>query len=113
MMKIEDLQDEELSSVSFVMDYVELSFHGPIIRLLGSFKIIDNLVEVTYPQEGSRDKLCELIGESLKSVLFNDEEECRLRIGDKTDILIQLRETKDIPEHMHFVQGDNEPMEIW
>lgn len=112
-MKITDLKGEELSSVSFVMDYVELAFHGPIIRFLGSFKVVNGDEELIYPEQGSRDRLCELIGKPLKSVSFSNDTVCHLAIGDKTEVVIELRETEDIAEHMHFVPCENEPMDIW
>lgn len=95
------------------MDYVELCFHGPIIRCLGSFKIVNGDKELIYPERGSRDQLCEVIGKPLKSVSIADDEVCRLEIGDETELVIELGETENLPEQMHFVPGENRPMEIW
>lgn len=62
---LEDLVGEELSSVSFVQDYVQFDFNGP---LLTSFA--DPIVQVEdqtlrFPEGASRDKPCSLIGQQV------------------------------------------------
>jgi hypothetical protein len=52
----------ELSAVCFVRDYIELHFDGPTLRILASPILIDGENRWEFPQDGSRDALCGLIG---------------------------------------------------
>lgn len=66
--ELEDLVGEEVGSVGFVRDYVEINFDGPILRSLSAPTVTAGSAEFTFPWPGSRDALCELIGRTLLSV---------------------------------------------
>lgn len=112
-MKISELKGEELSAVSFVMDFVELCFHGPIIRCLDTFLIVNGNEETIYPEKGSRDALCRLIGKKLKNAYVIDDQTCHLVTDDDTRIVIPLEETEKMPERMHFVCVEDGTMDVW
>lgn len=66
-MEFTDLVGSELGSICFVRDYVELNFDGPIFRCM-SDPTVSHLNEVVvFPEFGSRDALCSLIGETVES----------------------------------------------
>ncbi len=62
------LEQEELGSICFVRDYVELRFDGPIIRSFVGPIIERDGSRLRFPDEGSRDALCEFIGQALVEV---------------------------------------------
>ncbi len=111
-MKIEELAGEELSFVAFVMDYVELGFQGPIVRCFGVIVISDNNGIKRFPEDGARDKLCEMIGKYVSVVSVVDGRVCQLTFSDGSKIRIVLEESKELPELMHFVPGENE-IQVW
>ena len=67
------LVGEELNMVCFVMDYVEFRFNGPILRSLSNPTIEVDGGRWTFPQDGSRDALCKLIGVEVQSVDVTDD----------------------------------------
>ena len=56
------LLGEPLSAVSFVMDYVELHFNGSYLRCLVPPVVEQGGRVARFPEPGSRDALCALIG---------------------------------------------------
>jgi hypothetical protein len=60
--ELEDLVGCELGTVAFVRDYVEFQFDGPILRSLAPPVVVVGGFRHEFPQAGSRDVLCELIG---------------------------------------------------
>jgi hypothetical protein len=59
---IEGLIGEELSAIYFARDYVELSFDGPVVRSLTTPTVHVDGYRHQFPDAGSRDALCEIIG---------------------------------------------------
>jgi hypothetical protein len=60
--ELEDLVGCELGTVAFVRNYVEFIFDGPVLRSLTPPVVIVDGLRHEFPQPGSRDVLCELIG---------------------------------------------------
>jgi hypothetical protein len=65
---LDDLVGEEISAIAFVRDYVELHFDGPILRALSDPIIRTDGRDFVFPESGSRDALCSLIGLPVRSV---------------------------------------------
>jgi hypothetical protein len=81
------LTGRRLSAVCFVMDYVELDLDGPILRLLAPPRVSFPGRTVEFPQEGSRDALCDLIGQALQRA---DDREDRLALAFPNDVEIEM-----------------------
>jgi hypothetical protein len=60
--RIGELVGLEVSSVCFVRSYVELHFDGPILRSLARPSVTLAGTRAQFPDDGSRDALCDLIG---------------------------------------------------
>jgi hypothetical protein len=60
--ELDNLVGEQIGSVCFVRDYVELHFNGPILRSLASPVVESGSGRWQFPELGSRDALCALIG---------------------------------------------------
>ena len=65
-----DLIGEEISAVSFVRDYVEFHFDGPVLRALCGPTIEFNGAKYEFPEAGSRDVLCSMIDSTVENVEF-------------------------------------------
>lgn len=61
------LVGEELAAVHFVRDYVELSFDGPTLRIFSGPTVVLDDASASFPESGSRDLLCDLIGRTVQS----------------------------------------------
>jgi hypothetical protein len=112
--KITTLEGEELNIVSFVMDYVEFHFNGPVLRALTNPRIETAKGKFIFPREGSRDALCSLIGKTVKSIDVNDGVSAELvfETGEKLSIPLDL-ESQIRPEAMHWCPINDGPIQIW
>lgn len=89
---IEGLAGEVVAGVRFVMDYVELYFDGPILRVLFGPTLVDGEIETRFPEPGSRDALCGLIGDTVESVSVADTRfRCSWRQGEEFSFLFAAR----------------------
>ena len=112
--EIYSVVNEPLSAVCFVQDYVEFHFDGKIIRALTNpiLKISNEVFE--FPNLGSRDRFCSLIGQTVTNLILEEEDRIELLFGAVSNLIIPLSESKRIgPEAAHFVSGYNQPIEVW
>ncbi len=114
---LEMLVGAEVGSVSFVRDYVELHFDGPILRALSAPIVEIDGTEITFPSEGSRDSLCLLIGKEVVAAR-EDTEALILEFGGSTLLRIPLVTSELVPEAAHLVPAsegrpDVANMVIW
>lgn len=111
--EISDLIGEEVSAVSFVRDYVEFHFDGPILRSLSNPTALVDGVEYRFPGPGARDALCRAIGSTVRALQLEEDRDLRLTT-DICEITIPLDE-KHLrgPEAMHFVPKWNGPIQVW
>lgn len=113
------LVGEELNAVSFVMDYVEFHFNGPVLRALTNPVITVRGERFRSPEPGSRDALCLLIGERIRSVRVVEDAQVELSTRHAT-LSIPLDSASRIgPEAAHFVPAQEdgtlrvEDMLVW
>ena len=109
------LKGEQLSAVSFVMDYVELHFDGPVVRAISHPIVTGPDGTVVFPQEGSRDALCELIGHEVRRVELQDGTELRLAFHGDVAIVVPLDAARSrFQETMHFQKERfHSPVDVW
>ena len=109
-----DLVGEELSAVCFVRDYVELHFDGPLLRALTNIEVTRPDIRKTFPEPGSRDAICALIGMRITSLDMRASHGVCITFEDSSAILIPLAtDAESGPEAAHFVPGENAPIQIW
>ena len=102
------------SAIAFVHDYVELHFDGQIVRALAAPSVRRDDAVISFPERGSRDALCELIGRKAVNVIVRAGETIELRFDG--DAVVQIPLTQEFrygPEAAHFVPGENQPIEVW
>jgi hypothetical protein len=111
---IESLVGEQLSAVSFVQDYVEFHFDGPVIRALTNPIVATATGRVQVPAPGSRDALCSLIAQRVNGVEHEDNIQLRLNFGVGESLTIPLDEASHLgPEAMHFQSSPTGPVQVW
>ena len=106
---------EELNTVAFVMDYVEFHFNGPRVRALANPTVITADSELPFPSSGSRNALCQLIGQEVRDVVLREEHSLLFTFASGAQLRIPLDKTSYIgPEALHWhPDGDLSRMEIW
>jgi hypothetical protein len=118
MQELNDLVGCELSTVAFVRDYVEFQFDGPVLRSLAPPVAILDSIRHEFPQAGSRDALCELIGRLVEGATELPD---RLSVSFAGDALLEIsrNSSKDtLFEVAHFIpmlggRRDGASMLIW
>lgn len=114
--RIQEVVNEPLSAVAFVHDYVELHFDGKIIRAFGSLMVKHQGQLIGANDAGWRDALCGLIGKHVRDLAFFNDAHGRLVVSfeNDTDLVVNLIISESSgPEVLHYVPGDNEPIEVW
>ena len=105
---------EEVSAVSFVTSYVEFIFSGPVLRAIAWPTLRTANQTHTFPEPGSRDALCTLIGQVVRSVEDRDGELIRLAFVTGDELTIPLDEASLASgEGAHFVPQFNGPIQVW
>ncbi len=114
MCHLSDLRGEEISAVCFVRDYVEFHFDGPILRCLSNPTIVVQGVEYRFPEPGSRDALCQVIGLTVREMTMEECQALKMTTTGDCKITIPL-DTEHLrgPEAMHFVPQLNGPTQVW
>lgn len=110
---IASLKGEELNAISFVMDYIEFHFNGPVLRALTDPAIETPKGKFVFPALGSRDAFCSLIGKKVREVVVEEERAVILAFEDGSRIVIPVDEKSyKGPEALHWCPL-NGPMQVW
>src|SRR5262249_12293956 len=88
----EQLCGEQLSAVTFVLDYLQLWFDGPCINVTNPLTVQTGHISVTSWQSGFRDALCSQIGKIVAAVEFRNKEAFIIRFEDGSHLSISLGE---------------------
>ena len=90
---------EKLSSVTFVMDYVQLGFDGPLLTAYSGPEVSFGGKVFAWGEPGFRDVLCDRIGAIVRQAEAVDDDAIRISLGDGGLISISLKpEDYDGPE---------------
>jgi hypothetical protein len=99
------LVGEQLSGVTFVMDYLQLQFNPPpIVNAYTSVTVSSTGKTTSSGDDQFRNKLCEQITKIVKSVEFKDEEAFKITFEDSSVISISLKPSDYVgPEAFEFI----------
>jgi hypothetical protein len=107
-----DLIGERVSAVCFVWDYVEIRFDGTILRSLSNPIVRVRGELFRYPDSGSRDALCQLVGATVRGLTIDEGRALELSTDNDCNLTIPLA-SADGDETMHFLPGPNQPLSVW
>lgn len=111
---IESLAGEELSAVSFVRDYVEFHFEEKVVRSLTRPTVTIHEVRHSFPEAGSRDALCSLIGGTVARIMVEPDIAIEIQFVGGASVCISLDLVREnTPEAAHFFRGVGMPMDVW
>jgi hypothetical protein len=111
---LNDLIGEQLSGVAFVQDYVEFHYDGKILRSLAAPSVTIAGDSSTFPQRGSRDAFCSLIGHIVEGIRVEEGDRIEVKFAENAVITVPLGPSaRTGPEAAHFVPGENQPIEVW
>src|SRR5437763_16088370 len=82
---------EHLSSVEFVLDYVQLRFDGPCLTVNAPFLVTVMGTRYKQGSPGYRDSLCERIGHAVRRAFTVDDEKIVIEFHGHSEIEISLK----------------------
>ncbi len=87
-----EIKNEFLSSVEFVMDYIQLRFYGSTLTALTLPEVHEGGIVYRINEPGYRDALCHRIGLVVRDVEIHEEENLTIHFVDGSSIRVSLRE---------------------
>jgi hypothetical protein len=100
------LEGEQLSSIEFVRDYVQLRFDGPCLSVYNSHHIASNNSRISWGEPGYRDALCKLIAHTVERATLSDEGISLRFDNDAVWTLSLKKENSSGPEAYYFVDQE-------
>ncbi len=82
---------EKLSAVTFVLDYWQLQFEGPMINVMSRIEVHNDGATVRDSDFGFRDRLCGQIGKIVTNAELSADE-LTIRFEDRSTIAISIRD---------------------
>lgn len=115
MSELDSLVGERLTGVAFVHDYIEFHFEDKILRALTRPSKTTPSESWTFPNLGSRDAFCALIGHLVERInAENDPHLLSVRFDDGSILQVPLGQGERTgPEAAHFVPGVNKAICVW
>ena len=105
---------EQLSSVEFVQDYVQLHFDGRTLTAYTRPTVATGEDHSAWGQPGFRDALCERIARTVCSVAVSTGQEIRIAFDDGSSVAISLRpEDYSGPEAAMFQNPLDGTWDVW
>lgn len=86
---LESLENLELAGITFIKDYIQFLFDGPIFNAYTLPQIRVKNETITSTDLGYRDTLCSLINKKVISA-YEDEKEEKIMIGFENDTVISV-----------------------
>jgi len=108
-MDISAIQGEELKSVEFVEDYLQLRFGEPLLRLYDWPHVLLTDFSVAFGEPEYRNALCAEIGETVAKAMLEENDALTIEFANGIVFGLSLREEDvDSPESGSFSVTGNE-----
>jgi hypothetical protein len=95
-LSVPDLSGRKLSSIRFLSERIELDFSGVIIYTTDNSIVATGLQRFRYPDAGSRDALCGLIGASVEAARTAPGERLELSFGQDRQLIVPHARSRSV-----------------
>ena len=113
-MALEELAGQELSSVIFVQDYLQLDFNGALLTLYIWPDIFREEGSYAFGEPGYRDWLCAEIGEPVEQATLEPGIALEVQFEDGVILRASLREEDiDVTEAGQFLPGPGQSLVVF
>jgi hypothetical protein len=103
---LQRLKGEQLSSIEFLQDYVQLRFDGPCLSAYNSHHIASNNSTIAWGEPGYCDALCKLIAHTVERATLSEQEISLLFDNDAIWTLSLNKDHSSGPEAYYFVDQE-------
>ena len=86
---VPDLDGRTLTSVRFLARSIQLDLSGTRVELTGNPVVVCGLQRTRYPDAGSRDALCSLIGDRVQEMRAPSSERIEMMFSSGCELIIQ------------------------
>jgi hypothetical protein len=108
-MDISAIEGEELKSVAFVEDYLQLGFGGPVLTLYNWPYVMLTDFSVAYGEPEYRNALCAQIGEQVSTATLEEDDALTIELANGVVLGLSLREEDlDGPETGSYSETGDE-----
>ncbi len=108
------IEGEQLSAVTFVQDYVQLHFDGPMITANTLPVVVVGDTRFAADEPGYRDQLCGLIAKNVARAYVLQGERFQIDFADHTSLVVSLKpEAYRTAEAVIFSDGKTEQFAVW
>lgn len=110
---LKTLVGEEVNGVCFVMDYIELHFNGPVLRLLADPTLSHEGRRLTFPDADFSHAVRELIRERLTAIR-GDDNQLELQFTGGRLLSVSLDPASNpTGESLHYIAEPGGDVQIW
>jgi hypothetical protein len=108
------LEGEQLSSVTFVQDYIQLHFDGPCLTAYVWPNIFNQGILVNPKSSAYRNELCDFIGGIVVKALVEPEIRIAIQFANEKTLEISLKEIdRDGHETATFLEQAGKGLSVW
>jgi hypothetical protein len=113
-MMMASLNEKELSSVTFIHDYIQLNFDGPVINIYASSSIYKNDIRMDSQEFGYSYLLRKLIGKKIIGVKEVIDSNLTMTFDDLSHLQISLKpDDRSSVEAAMFQGGIGKGWVVW
>lgn len=108
------IEGEQLSAVTFVQDYVQLHFDGPMITAVTRPVVIAGDASFDFDAAGYRDQLCALIARVVSRAYVRLGDRLQIDFPDRASLIVSLKpDAYRAGEAVIFSDGKTEQWAAW
>ncbi len=108
------LENEQLSAVVFVQDYMQLQFNGPCLTTYAWPTIRDSASTFGRKTPGYRDAMCGLIGSVVDQTAEEANDKLVIRFSSGTSLQVSLKESdREGPEAAMLQDPSGKRWNVW
>ena len=108
------IEDEQLSAVTFVQDYVQLHFDGPMLTAITRPVVVVDDASFDFDAPGYRDRLCGFIAKQVVRCYVRPGDRLQVDFKDYGSLLVSLKpDAYRAGEAVIFSDGKTEQWAVW
>jgi hypothetical protein len=108
------IEGQQLSAVTFVQDYVQLHFDGPMITAITRPIVVAGDASFAFDEPGYRDQLCGLIARSVARAYVRAGDCLLIDFKGRASIIVSLKpDAYRAAEAVIFGDGKSEQWAVW